>query len=84
MISINLKLDIFSIILFCIIRSKVLKLLIVVLAEVSLGALAVVDGGDDGVTHRLHFLHRGIDGVLVGVVVRVEPVFGLNDGVLNR
>ena len=82
-ISINLKLDIFSIILFCIIRSKVLKLLIIVLAVAALGTLGVVDGSDNRIANGLHFLHGTFDGVLIGVVVRVEPVFSLCDGVLD-
>ena len=71
-----------SINIICIIRSKILKLLIVVVTS-TLVALALVDGGNDGVADTLHFLHLLFVGVLIGVVVRVEPVFGLSDGVLN-
>jgi len=80
--SINLNLDNFSIILFCIIRSEVLKLLIIISTS-SLGSLSLVDRGNDRIADTLHVLHLALKGVLIGVIVRVKPVFGLGDGVLD-
>jgi len=65
--------------LFCIIRSKVFELLVVLLT--TLVALRVVDRRDDWVADFLQVLHLLGKGVLIGVLVGVEPVLGLRDGV---
>lgn len=79
---INLNLHNFSLILFCIIRSEVLKLLVIIITT-TLITLCVVDGRNDRVANLLQIFHLLLEGVLIGVVVRVEPVLRLGDGVLD-
>lgn len=78
----NLNLHNFSLILFCIIRSEVLKLLILIFT--TLVALGVIDSRDDRVANLLQVFHLLLKGVLIGVLVRVEPVLGLSNGLLDR
>lgn len=43
----------------------------------------VVNGSNDGVADALQLLHLAVQVILVGILVRVEPVFGLSNGVLD-
>ena len=81
-ILINLNLHKHSIILFCIIRSEIFKLFIIIIIT-ALVALLVVNGSNDGVADTLQLLHLAVQVILVGILVRVEPVFGLSNGVLD-
>ena len=81
--AIYLNLHNFSIILICIIRSEVFKLLIIIITVLTLGALSVVDGSNDGVADSLQILHLFLKGVLIGILVRVKPVLSFRNGILD-
>ena len=67
--------------LFCIIRSEVFELFVVLLT--TLVALRVVDRCDDRVADLLQVLQLLLKSVLIGVLVGVKPVLGFSDGILD-
>jgi len=64
--------------------SEVFKLFIIIIS--TLTTLILVNLSNDGIANALQFLHLLFEGILVGLVVGVKPVFGfskcIGDGIL--
>jgi len=62
--------------------SEVFKFLVFI-ELATLASLRLVNLSNDRIANALQFLHLLIEGILVGIVVGIEPVFGLSECVIN-